>query len=346
MDAREKARSWFCVLNNPIDCFVGEVSEIAEMALELWYSGHPTRTGAVAYCISPAGLHHLHMVLEDSNMARFSALKSSYPKAHLEPTKGTKEQAEDYIQKKGKFVQKGEEVLYIARFGEIKGNQGARKDFEVIEELIAQGKAPREIMSMNFGYRRYERMIRQAFYDKRIKETPFKRDVRVIYHVGESGTGKSYESVKLVDIHGEDAVYMWGDYERGGVDNYNGQPILFMDEFRGQLFYATLLKVLDGYKIEMGARYSNVMPLWTEVHITSVFPPEKLYDEMVKKHQSTDTIQQFLRRIDMIVYHWIDEDAKYCHFDMPMNQYVDYEALKYISYDSSGDKCERIELPF
>ena len=36
---------------------------------------------------------------------------------------GNKQQAEDYIQKLGKFEEKGEQVIYIARYGEIKGKQ-------------------------------------------------------------------------------------------------------------------------------------------------------------------------------------------------------------------------------
>jgi len=127
MTPQDKARSWFCVLNNPADSFPGisEPAETAEKALALWCGGHPTRTGAVAYCVSAAGLHHLHVVLEDSSMARFAALKKAYPTAHIEPTIGSKKQAEDYIQKKGKFAEKGEQVLYIARRGEIQGRQGS-----------------------------------------------------------------------------------------------------------------------------------------------------------------------------------------------------------------------------
>lgn len=104
---------------------------------------------------------------------------------------GNKQQAEDYIQKRGKFEEKGEQVIYIARYGEIKGKQGARMDFDVIEELIEQGLTPNEVMEQSFGYRRYERMIKQAYFWKRFKETPPVREIKVYWHVGESGTGKA-----------------------------------------------------------------------------------------------------------------------------------------------------------
>lgn len=112
----EKCRSWFCVLNNPQKLYPDlEPNQIAETVLEIWIKDHPTRTGAVAYCISEQGLIHLHMVLEDSNQARFTAIQKLFPKSHIDPTRGTKEQAEDYIHKRGKFAEKGEQVIYIAK---------------------------------------------------------------------------------------------------------------------------------------------------------------------------------------------------------------------------------------
>ncbi len=172
MNTSDKCRSWFCVWKNPREFFTGcEPPDMAERALDMWINDHPTRTGAVAYCISAQGLIHFHMVLEDSNMARFSALKKIYPKAHLEPTKGTKEQAEDYINKRGKFAEKGEQVVYVAKYGEIKGSQGQRKDLEIIQSYIDQGMTPRAIIGLQIGFRRYEKLIRDSYFFKRSNET-------------------------------------------------------------------------------------------------------------------------------------------------------------------------------
>lgn len=333
-----KARSWFCVWNNPQETIgLTEPKEIAEKALEMWLQEKPSRTGAVAYCISAMGLHHLHMVLEDSNQARFSALKKAFPKAHLEPTRGTKEQAEDYINKRGKFEEKGEQVLYIAKFGEIKGFQGQRKDFEILEYFIEEGKTPNEIMDMSFGYRRYEKMIRDAYYRKREKETPFIRDIKVYWHVGLSGSGKSFVASKIIEEHGEDNLYFVSDYENGGLDRYNGEKVLFLDEFRGQIRYSTLLAMLQGYKQQFHARYSNITGLWTEVHITSVLPPELCYANMVSEHKELDTIKQLLRRITEVIYHWkVGEEYK--EYREPIEEYTDYRNLQ--------RKCVYEDVPF
>lgn len=329
MDKDSNERSWFCVFNNPQKHY-GELSpeQIAEKALEDWISDKPTRTGAVAYCISADGLIHLHMVLEDSNKARFSAIKKIFPPAHLKPTKGNREQAENYIQKKGKWEEKGEQVLYIARHGEIKGRQGQRKDMEVIGDLIESGKTPEEIMLMNFSYRRYSSMIREACLQRKIADTPNYRNVNVIWHVGDSGSGKSYDRILLEEIYGSNNVYVVTDY-KNGFDRYQGEPILFLDELRpGSFRYSILLGILDKYKIQVSARYSNVYSLWEEVHITSPYAPEQLYKEMVlDADRDIETYEQLRRRISFVVYHW-KESGEYKRFQVPMEQYSSYSFLR------------------
>lgn len=341
-----KCKSWFCVWNNPQETLEGEPSEIAEKALEMWISDKLTRTGAVAYCISAEGLHHLHMVLEDSHQARFSTLKNTYPKAHLEPTKGNKEQAEDYIQKKGKWEEKGEQVLYTARFGEIKGRQGQRKDLEIIEDMLQKGMNPRQIMEQNLSYRKFDRMIKDAYYAKRSRETLFLREVKVYWHVGSSGSGKSYTANKLVEQYGEDEVYFLTDYENGGFDGYCGEKILFMDEFRGQIRFSTLLGYLQGYKQQVHARFTNVIGLWDEVHITSPLAPEMVYENMVSNNKKVDSVKQLLRRITEVIYHYKDRDG-YHEFHCPAEKYKDYENL--ISAAITPDwitETEQIKIPF
>lgn len=322
------SKSWFCVWNNPQETLdETEPIEIAEKVLSMFIGDSPTRTGAVTYCISKDGLHHLHMVFEDIKAMRFSAIKKAFPKAHLEPTKGTKEQAEDYINKKGKFEEKGEKVVYIAKHGEIKGCQGQRKDIDAIEQYIREGKSPNEIFDMYLGYRKYEKMIRDAYYRKREKETPFIRDIKVYWHVGLSGSGKSYVANELIEKYGEDSLYFVSDYDNGGLDRYCGEKVLFLDEFRGQIRYSTLLAMLQGYKQQFHARYTNITGLWTEVHITSVLPPELVYTNMVENHKEYDTIKQLMRRITEVIYHYKDNDV-YKTYHEPVEQYTDYDGLR------------------
>jgi len=269
---------------------------------------------------------------------------------HIEPTKGSKEQAEEYIQKRGKWQEKGEQVLYTARRGEIKGAQGQRRDLDIIEELLLQGMTPDEIFALSFPLRRYEKMVRQAFFDMRVKSVPPKREVSVYWHVGESGSGKTYGYVKDCELHGEDKVYLLTDYEKGGLDLYCGQPILYMDEFRGQMRFAQLMNYLDGYKVQLSCRYANAYALWDVVHITTILPPEMVYQNMVDSNRSVDTYEQLRRRIKAVIYHWKDAEGNYHRFETPMQQYKDYETLKRQALlGSTGQFVEiqnEIDMPF
>ncbi len=344
--ASEISRSWFAVLNNPADHgYPGTPAEVCQKLRDEWTANSGTRAGAWAYCVSAEGLHHVHMVLEDIVSMRFSKIRKNYANAsaHIEATRGSKEQAEDYINKRGKFEEKGEQVLYLCRVGEIKAAQGKRSDLEEIADMLEAGQTPAEIMKANFAYRRYERMIRSAFFDKRKREMPVKREVKVHYLVGESGSGKSYTYVTLCEKYGEEEVYFLNDYENGGFDAYQGASILFIDELKGQFSFSFLLQILDGYKIQVHARYSNIYALWTEVYITSVFPPEELYKKMVEESaRGRDKQKQLLRRITDITFCFIDAAGEYQRYTIPMSEYTDYEELKAAAMERTGADAPQI----
>lgn len=342
-------RAWFCVWNNPIDTLGDKVANepeaIAEYVLYEFCGDNPSRSAMVAYCISADGLHHLHMVLCDAHKMRFSAIKNLFPKAHLEPMRGSKKQAQDYINKVGVFEEKGEQVLYVAERGEITSNQGSRIDLQAVQTYLDSGLTPNEIFNINISYRRYSSMIKEAYYAKRRKDTPFVRDIKVYWHFGNSGSGKSYTAKKIIDEIGEDNIYFLSDYDGGGFDNYNGERVLFLDEFKGQIRFSTLLTILDTYKTQVHSRYSNAWTLWDEVHITSVFAPEEVYKKMVSlSDANTDTVKQLLRRITEVVYHYKD-NGEYKQDSIPASEYKDRSSMtgnKFVSMDD----YDQAELPF
>ncbi len=261
-------------------------------------------------------LHHIHMVLESDSPVRFSFVKNTYAiGAHFEGTKGTKAAAEDYISKNGEYSEAAkkeaglpwEEVIYVARHGTIRGRQGLRSDVQTIATYITEGKTPREILAESFGYYRYESMIRAAYFDKRDRETPPERTVKVIWHTGASGSGKSYQRMELIKREGEDRIFYLSTYGPGMFDKYNGEPILWVEDFKGEIKFGELLRYLDIYKCELPARYKNAKALWTEVHITSVMHPLGVYRRMLsERQQQDDPAEQLIRRIDCLRYHWKD----------------------------------------
>lgn len=259
----------------------------------------------------------------------FSAVKSSYAAGtHFEATKGNKKQAEAYIEKQAPFDEKGEQIICIIRHGEIKAAQGKRSDLDEIASLLDAGLTPEEIFQQEFRFRRYERMITAEYMDRRRRETPVAREINSHYLVGDSGTGKSHKYVELCEEYGENKIYHVTDYLNGGFDMYRGQPILFLDEFKGGMSYGVLLSILDKYKSQIHARYANIFALWDEVYIASIFPPETLYTIMVPPNlQKADPIEQFFRRLTDITYCFREGDHFY-RYTQSMVGYAGYNELR------------------
>ena len=313
------SKSWFCTFANPEEHgYDGTPEEIVDRLIQEWIKDNPQRTCAVAYCISADGFKHCHAVFEDTKAMRFSTVKKLFPTMDIRETKGSKDEAEDYIHKRGRHAESGEKVIYVSQHGDIKGHQGQRRDLSIISELLDQGKTPNEIMEMSISYRRHDKLIKDAYFYKRNTETPEKRKMVVYWHMGKSGTGKSHMRLVLIEKHGRDHVYIVTDY-KNGFDKYNGEKILFMDEFRGRMPYSDLLVVLDEYKAQVPCRYSNIYSLWVEIHIASPFPPELLYRKMVQENPEIDTLEQLLRRISFMAYHY-KENGEYKTLEVPMAQ--------------------------
>ena len=339
------SRSWFAVLNNPKGTFGDGLTpeEMIQKAVDIWIKGHEDdRSCGVNYEKSDSGTEHMHLVLEGNSKIRFSAVKKLFPKAHLEETRGSKKDAEDYIYKRGKYVEKSHtliagpiihgEITAKPRGGAHGKTKGMKKAeiFEMAEIMIENGATPEEIFEKGgLEFRQYDNVIKKAYFAKRFKETPTWRDVKVYYHFGGSGSGKTRTYSKLCEKFGEEHVYLLNDYNNaftsgGGFDGYGGEEILFMDEYKAQLPYATLLNILDGYRMQVHARYSNIYTLWNEVHITSIYPIEEIYDMTVDSaKQNQDTFDQLLRRVNYIIYHYIDGD-KFLSYKISSKDYHGY----------------------
>lgn len=334
-----QSRKYQLTLNNPQDKGLDHeaIKKILEQLTALEY-----------YCMADEiGLEtqtpHTHVFVLLRNGTRFSRIKRLFPDAHIESARGTVQENRDYVAKSGKWADDPKGDTSVPGTFDESGpppeepGQGFRSDFDEIAALLDDGKTPSEIMMSNFAYRRYRQMIREAYFDKRRLETPPDREVKIHYLVGDSGSGKTYTYVNLCEEHGEDNVYFLTDYDGGGFDNYQAEPILFMDEYKANFRYGQFLILTDKYKSQIHARYANIYALWTDVYITSIYPPEELYRRMVEENiRGIDTQIQLLRRITDITYCYKDPAGEYQRYTIPMSEYVDYEELKAAALEKYG----------
>lgn len=357
-----KSRSWFVTVHIANMEKTGLIKEdyenpekLADFLLSTWENSGKDRNAGVAICKSAEGLYHAHVALYGNTTTLSNVAKIMFD-SHVEPQMGKKENLRRYIEKQPPYNESGEIVLFSKGLDNIKDNQGNRSDVEEIELLLQAGYTPNQILNEKFAFRKYENHIRSAFIDKRITETPLvKEDMYVEWHVGNSGTGKTYTYVQLCKEYGDENVYMATDFDNGGFDKYidcGAPPILFLDEFKGNMLYSQLLIILDKYsRSQIHCRYKNTFCLWTKCYISSIYPPEMVYKSMVdNSNRSIDKVKQLLRRINTIVYHYI-ENGIYMTYSMPTSEYIDYNSLKAkVHSDKDGfmkiSDFEETVLPF
>lgn len=301
---------------------------LAGFLIKLWEDSGQGRQAAVAICTSADGLYHAHLALY-GNTTTLKKVADILQQSHVEPQLGGKKELTNYLLKEPPYDEKGETVLYVQNLTVIQDKQGNRSDLDDIEEMINSGMTPATIFAESFRYRKFEKMIKSAYLQKRIEETPIIKEMHNVWHFGKAGTGKTYTYVKLCEEYGEEEVYLCNDYSNsgssgGGFDQYAENPakIIVMDEFRGNMPYNTLLSILDKYsRNQIHCRYANVYALWKSVHICSIYAPDEAYKFMVQdSERSTDSIRQLLRRLNTIVYHYI-KDGEYKTFEMPASEY-------------------------
>lgn len=327
---------------------------LADYLCELWEASGKGRKAGVAVCVSLQGLYHAHIACY-GNTTTLKKVSDIFFQSHVEPQLGGKAELQAYLLKEGKYAEKGEQVLChkgMENIGE--PQQGKRSDLDEIEELLNSGATPEEIFETAFRYRKYEKMVKAAYLARRIKETPRIKKMWNEWHWGQPGTGKTYTYIELEEAHpGE--VYLCSDYANfgssgGGFDMYASDPkkYIVLDEFRGEeMRYKQLLSILDIYsRSQLHCRYQNVYALWESVIICSVFPPEQVYSFMVENtKKSVDSIQQLLRRLNVIVYHYINRDGKYRAFKMPASEYIDAKDMveRAREYEKIADEVEAME---
>lgn len=309
---------------------------MAEIVSDRWADSGKGRTSAITVCKSEHDNIHIHMVAHTENSTTLRSVGKILGNCHVEPVLSrTKEQIENYILKKAPWDEKGEEILYQYGLENlIEPNQGKRTDLEIIEQMLNDGLSPQDIYDKSMKYRRYERMIMSAFIAKCQKEAPIVKDMHCEWHFGNGRTGKSHKYVELCEQFGRENIYFLNDFQNGGLDLYmqrGAPPILFVDDIKPQdMTYRSLLNLTDVYgDSQMHSRFCNTLNHWSSVYVTTVYPIEKYYQEVVAESQrGIDTFDQLIGRFNTIVYHWKDEEGFYQSYSMDAKDYKDSTDIK------------------
>ena len=304
---------------------IADYKYVAEFFKDRWEKSREGRKACVAACISKEGKYHLHAYLYGNTTTK-RAVRSCMYDSHVEEVID-KKALSDYIPKNGEYAEKGETVLYIAGEENIKSEQGHRSDLDYIQSLIDQGLSPDEIMGESLRFCKYKDWILEYYQNKQRKEAPLKKSMFREWHIGMVGSGIETIIENLCNKHGKDKVFVIQNLESGCFDLYNqsgSPPIVVIEDLDDSIKLKDLLGLLGEHaNTTAHARYRDAIPLWTNVHIISMLPPE----EYCRSVKGVHGFERLKSRLDRITYHYDENGQKKTH-SCPATHYQNYETLK------------------
>jgi hypothetical protein len=213
---------------------------------------------------------HYHLYIEFKNGIRNTTIKKIMKdlKPDIEQPRGTYNEIKEYIRCEGAHEDKKPLLEDFIESGEPnKNNQGKRTDIDDVITMIQEGANLDEIMfEYPKTYLKYQNKIDTFWLKwKERKYKTIKRDIEVYYVYGASGTGKTSGIYKK---HGYEDVYRVSNYNNP-FDTYQAQDVMVLDEFHGQMQFADLLKITEGYPYKLQARYQDRVACFTKLYIVS-----------------------------------------------------------------------------
>lgn len=235
--------------------------------------------------VGKEGTPHLQGYLYMNNDKTLSAMKKKFhPTAHLEPQKGTPEQASAYCKKDGVVFERGDPP-----------KQGCRSDLCGVRDDILSGKKVDDIaLEDPEMYHKYGRTLHK------IEDLAMRKKFRTemtegVWIYGTTGTGKSEMAFEGFT---PESHYHYKYDNSDWQDGYTQQPIVIIDEFRGQIPMHALLTMVDKHPNHvMKRRGREPLPFISKkVIVTSSMHPRDVF----KNLNENDKLEQLLRRFKII----------------------------------------------
>ena len=175
-----QSKAFFLTINNPLEKGLSH-DEIIDIV-------HKKFKNAIYWCMcdEQGSKYHTHVYILLSKKKRWSACRRAFKeKAHLEESvKGSPQQCRAYIRKEGQKHKEKAETNFPETFYE----EGTIPDFYVtadktemllqIDDMLASGMRPDEIMEKSIVFRQYESLIRKHFFAQRKAETDVERALK------------------------------------------------------------------------------------------------------------------------------------------------------------------------
>ena len=144
----------------------------------------------------------------------------------------------------------------------------------------------------------YLRAIEEAALRSRWSKTD--RTVKTHLLWGPPRTGKTWSLTH--ERYDYNDVYRVTDWDHPW-DSYQAQRVLILDEFEAQVDFHILCQILEGYPMELSARYANRWAAWSDVWIVSNATLEDLVDLYRQQGVSDSMLPSLPGRISEVIHH-------------------------------------------
>lgn len=287
-EGKKGAREWVFTINNWSDVDITNLYKI-EARYKCW-----------APEVGAKGTPHIQGYIAFKDAKTRKAVSKLIPRAWLaaRSPKSSPQNARNYIV--GPYSKDGKEKPFnkdAVEVGTIP-KQGERNDLKDFHDAIQAGKRGRSLsedhLALRAKYPRLEQILINED-DKQRAIDMYERGERPEIHIrwGEPGVGKSKY---VYDKHKASNIYELnlGDGSGGSVwwDGYDGEEVVLINDFDGELGWKYLLRLLDRYPFRLQVKGSHRWRLCKYIYITSNCSPDQWYRK--------ESYHPLLRRLDSV----------------------------------------------
>lgn len=268
---------WCFTVNNP--------TIATHEALQLLLTHNDCDYVCYQYEVGDNGTLHAQGWLHLKTKKRLVAVKRlpGLERAHLEGSRGTPRECFEYCSKEASRATLEQLQLHFVMwpaadngqyaYGSLPVGAGARTDISSFCQALASGEtftttalgSPEVFVRYSSGLLRW-----QALHEQELGKVPRTLVVEVLN--GPTGSGKSWAA----RAENPEAYWLVAPNSKGGAlwwDGYDGHKTLILDEFRGSwMSHERLLRILDGYPLQIQIKGGSRWALWTKVVITTTHP--------------------------------------------------------------------------
>jgi len=262
------------------------------------------------------GTPHLQGYVELSKRTRFGTLIQSLPEGiHIEPRKGSQEQAIAYIKTPKDKPTPSESDIYEVGEPRTQGTDVGPSAIELARSLLREQKPiDPEIHSIGV-LKAYERLQK---YWPIVRGNNSDIELSRIWIYGPGGSGKTRTAYSYTEPY---RTYKCDLISKGWFDGYDNHEAVILDDFNPDCndkeTFKLLLSILDRYPLRVNVKGSSVNWNPRLIIITAQRPPWEYYGspmtfrERPEVWHTDEELRQLMRRIDLVLKTSGEETVKY-----------------------------------